>query len=116
MKRRNRQRNAKNIAKKAASALKMAVGITLATALSSLVLGLLLARMIVKPLRDMVVLAKEMAAVLLRSRAIDVSSRDEVGQLSQAFNEMANNLRQLVQQVAKSSQQVATASGGLTEG
>lgn len=102
--------------KEAASALKMAVGITLATALSSLVLGLLLARMIVKPLRDMVTLAKEMAAGNLRSRAINVSSRDEVGQLSQAFNDMANNLRQLVQQVAQSSQQVAAASGGLTEG
>lgn len=102
--------------KETTSALTMAVGITLATALSSLVLGLLLARMIVRPLRDMVVLAKEMAAGNLRSRAIDVSSRDEVGQLSQAFNEMANNLRQLVQQVAKSSQQVAAASGGLTEG
>ena len=102
--------------KEAAMALKATVGITLATSLGALVLGGLLARMIVRPLQEMVVMAEEMAAGNLQGRAITFSSEDEVGQLSRAFTTMASNLRQLVQQVALLSSKVAVASGSLTAG
>jgi methyl-accepting chemotaxis protein len=46
--------------------------------------------------------------------AIQVDSKDELGQLSKAVNQMVDNLRTLIKQVAQTAEQVAVSSGELT--
>jgi len=48
------------------------------------------------------------------TQTVSVSSDDEVGQLSAAFNEMGSNLKSLIQQVQKNAEQVAASSEELT--
>ncbi|WP_094607519.1 Methyl-accepting chemotaxis protein McpB [Sporomusa silvacetica DSM 10669] len=48
------------------------------------------------------------------TQTVNVSSDDEVGQLSAAFNEMRSNLKTLIQQVQKNAEQVAASSEELT--
>ncbi|TQL01134.1 HAMP domain-containing sensor histidine kinase [Cellulomonas sp. SLBN-39] len=60
----------------------------------SLVLTLLLARGMTSPLREMTAAARAMAAGDY-SRRVRSTSRDEVGQLAEAFNTMADDLQQL---------------------
>ncbi|MBO9567543.1 MULTISPECIES: HAMP domain-containing sensor histidine kinase [Cellulomonas] len=60
----------------------------------SLILTQLLARGMTSPLREMTVAARAMAAGDY-SRRVRSTSRDEVGQLAEAFNTMADDLQQL---------------------
>lgn len=99
----------------AAMAVKVSLGITLLALLLSLGLGLVIARRIAQPIKFMVVRAVEMADGNLTGQEVAANTQDEVGQLARAFNTMAANLRQLVQQVSQSSQQVAGASEQLTD-
>jgi signal transduction histidine kinase len=65
------------------------LGITTAIAV---VLGVLLARTITQPVRQLVMGAEEIGRGNLEYR-IEVATRDEIGQLSQAFNQMTENLQ-----------------------
>jgi len=56
------------------------------------VLGVLLARTITQPVRQLVIGAEEIGRGNLEYR-IEVAARDEIGQLSQAFNQMTENLQ-----------------------
>ena len=62
------------------------------TTLIAAVLGVLLARTITQPVRQLVIGAEEIGRGNLEYR-IEVAARDEIGQLSQAFNQMTGNLQ-----------------------
>lgn len=58
--------------------------------------------------------AREMAQGNLRQDKLAVTSRDEIGSLTQAFNTMSDNLGGLIRQMATTSEQVAASSEELT--
>jgi methyl-accepting chemotaxis protein len=75
-----------------------------------------ISRRIAKPILAVSHGAKEVAQGNLTIEKINVSSKDELGQLAQAFNSMTENLAQLVRQVSTVSAQVASSSQELTAG
>ncbi|EFO81953.1 histidine kinase [Oscillochloris trichoides DG-6] len=75
------------------AALGMAAGIT---ALIALVLGILLARLITSPLRELSAATRRIAAGEL-GHQVRVRSRDELGQLATQFNQMSADLARAIQ-------------------
>lgn len=81
-----------------------------------IILALFISRRIAQPILAVSRGAKEVALGNLAIEKIKVTSKDEIGQLAQAFNLMTENLAQLVKQVATASEQVASSSQELTAG
>lgn len=83
----------------------------------SIVLGLMIAimmsRKIVSALTLVVNRAKDISSGNLTGRNIPVSSHDEIGELTEAVNEMSDNLRDLVTMVSNSTEELAAASSQL---
>jgi methyl-accepting chemotaxis protein len=77
------------------------VGITLGVLLLSIGLAFLAASVFVKPILGLARTAKQVAQGDLTQRVV-VQSRDEVGQLAEAFNSMAANLERTVRSVVQS--------------
>lgn len=77
-------------------------------------IGLILSRNISKAAKLIVAEATEIAAGRIPQEKLIVASSDEMGQLASSFNLMKDNLRELIQHVAKSSELVATSSQQLT--
>ncbi|MCC5891026.1 methyl-accepting chemotaxis protein [Exiguobacterium sp.] len=81
-------------------------------ALASIGLGVYITRLVVSPVR-------ELNALMSRAGAGDLtvesaySSRDELGSLAVSFNQMKDNLRELIQQVTQTSGRVAVSSDDL---
>ncbi|OON41105.1 methyl-accepting chemotaxis protein [Izhakiella australiensis] len=98
---------------------KMTINITLICSILAFVaalgLGWQLARSIVRPLREAVNIASNVAAGDLRSH-IEVKTRDETGQLMQALKYMNDNLLNIVSEVRSSSDLIASASGQISVG
>jgi methyl-accepting chemotaxis protein len=98
--------------------LKWSIGISVSLILIALLLAGLMAIYISKRITDPIILVsesvREVAAGNLGSRDITIGSCDEIGVLAGAFNQMKENLRQLVMQVAGSAEQVASSSEELT--
>ncbi|MGD9950109.1 MAG: methyl-accepting chemotaxis protein [Desulfobulbus sp.] len=99
------------------TAVCLVAGFVLAVAL-----GLILTRLITKPLFKGVDLAKAMAGGDL-TQTMDVNQKDEIGMLAQSLNEMAKNLRRMfgeikqgVTSVDDSSSQLATISNQMSSG
>ena len=78
----------------------------LAAAILAIMIGALVARAISKPLQIMLAHVQELAAGNLRVTEISTDSKDEAGQLAQAFNQMTASLSTLVRRVSQSSQEV----------
>ncbi|HWQ71962.1 MAG TPA: methyl-accepting chemotaxis protein [Desulfitobacteriaceae bacterium] len=76
-------------------------------AIFAVALGVLVARSISKPLQVMLANVQELAAGNLLVKKIRNDSREEVGQLTQAFNRMTVNLLALVRRASESSTAVA---------
>jgi signal transduction histidine kinase len=68
------------------------LGIGVAAALVAALLGFIFARTITRPVRQLVEGAEQIGRGNLETR-IEVETRDEIGQLSQAFNQMTENLQ-----------------------
>ena len=81
-----------------------------------IIFALIISRRITQPILAVSRGAKEVAQGNLTIEKIKVTSKDEIGQLAQAFNLMTENLAQLVKQVATASEQVASSSQELTAG
>ncbi len=118
----HRQFNAemgKKGAEDAAAALKnsnwAAVIISFLAVASVAGMGLMLARKIVNSLTDAVRVAQMVAAGDLTTR-IEVTSKDETGQLMQALKDMNSNLVNIVGQVRSGADAIATASGQIAAG
>jgi methyl-accepting chemotaxis protein len=93
----------------------------LATAIAALVIaviagmGLMLARKIVNALNDAVTIARTVAAGDLTMH-IEVTSKDETGQLLQALKDMSGSLVKIVGEVRSGTDTIATASGQIASG
>ena len=82
----------------------------------SLVLGIVLSNKISKQIITVAENAEEIAKGNLKIGKFENNSKDEIGQLSRAFQTMSSNLIHLVQQVSLSSTQVAASSQQLSAG
>ena len=78
-------------------------------------IGLLVARSVTRPIRQAVEIAQRVAKGDLTSR-IDVTSRDETGQLMQALKDMNANLVGIVANVHRGTETIATASSQIAAG
>lgn len=81
----------------------------------ALAIGILLSRMIVRPMRAMVSAAKRIASCDLTVEDITVKNRDEIRDLANAFNQMKENLHVMISQVGANTAQVAATSEALSE-
>lgn len=89
---------------------RLALVATLLALLVGLLLGFFLARSIALPLQKVAIESSKIAEGDLSGKEIDIHTRDEVGQLAQAFNKMLLNVRDLVTLVQEKSQLVAASS------
>jgi methyl-accepting chemotaxis protein len=72
------------------------------------------ARRIVKPLKELEVVASRIADGNISLMKLSFSSSDEIGRLGQSFQKMTANLRSLIQKIRGATDQVAAASEELT--
>ncbi|MEX2461073.1 MAG: HAMP domain-containing methyl-accepting chemotaxis protein [Paenibacillaceae bacterium] len=82
--------------------------------LFALAIGILLSRMIVRPMRALVNGAVRIAACDLTVEDIKVRNQDEIRDLAMAFNQMKQNLHQMISKVGKSAEHVAAAAEELS--
>ncbi|HZK54379.1 MAG TPA: methyl-accepting chemotaxis protein [Desulfosporosinus sp.] len=87
---------------------KLLFGLPFVAAVLAVIIGALVARAIAKPLQIMLANVKELASGNLKVAKINSKSKDEAGQLAQAFNQMTDSLSELVRRVSISSAEVAT--------
>jgi methyl-accepting chemotaxis protein len=73
-------------------------------------LGLIIARSITGGVGRMVALIQEIAANNLAIEDMQVASQDEIGKAALALNAMKNNMREMIQSIAVTAEQVASAS------
>jgi methyl-accepting chemotaxis protein len=93
----------------------LAVIIALLTIAGAAGLGLMLARKIVNSLNEAVKIAQTVAAGDLTAR-IEVTSKDETGQLLQALKAMNDSLQHIVGEVRHGAETMAAASGQIASG
>jgi len=98
-----------------ANSRNLIIGILVACVLIGLALALAIARIVAKPLSEAVRVAQAVAGGDLGSR-IEVSSRDETGQLLAALREMNTSLVRIVSEVRTGTDTIATASGQIASG
>ncbi|WP_169717698.1 Methyl-accepting chemotaxis protein McpB [Sporomusa silvacetica DSM 10669] len=93
--------------------LMLSVGMVVVAALLVIVAALAIARSITRPLGRLVANTQAVAAGDL-SRSLPVESRDEIGQLSEAFNAMTAQLKVLIRQITADAEQLAASCEELT--
>lgn len=80
----------------------------------AVVIGYWCSRMISRPIVTIAGVAEKIASGDLTTEMIQMKNKDEIGVMAQAFNQMTENLRRLVQQISVSSELVASSSEELT--
>lgn len=80
----------------------------------AILIGVLVSRLITKPIVAVSKGAKQIAEGNLSIEDINVKNNDEIGELAKSFNEMKMNLRHLIGQVGFSTRRIAAASEGLS--
>lgn len=78
------------------------------------VTGWYISRLITIPLRQVSLCVQEVAAGNLAVKEVDISSRDEIGEVALSINQMLHSLRVLIKQVLSTAEQVAASSEQLT--
>ncbi len=96
------------------TALLLAV-LALGAALASVLIGVLVTRSIVAPLRGAVAVARKVASGNLTSQ-IEIRGRDETGQLLQALADMNDSLKGIVGRVREGTESIASASSEIASG
>lgn len=81
---------------------------------SSVVIAIYLRKIIVKPIVKMEVIATQIAGGDLKAEKIELNSNDEIASLANAFNDMADGLRELISNITESSEIIASSSEQLT--
>jgi methyl-accepting chemotaxis protein len=100
-------------AKEGNFAVFLSITLTVVGMILAVVLGMIVSRLISRPVEELAKKAGQIAEGDL-SVSVDVSSRDEIGQLSASFASMVENLRTLIGQVGSASDHVASAATELT--
>ena len=93
----------KNVESAIASVLNTSFLITLISFLLGSIILVLLASRFINPLKNLVMLAKDVSKGDL-TKEMEVKSKDEIGLLSISFNEMIINLRNMTKQIGKISE------------
>lgn len=93
--------------------VRLSIIISLLALAAGIALSFFLTRIIRNPIIEMLIGAKKYAAGDL-SHAIQVSAKDELGELADAFNQMRQSFIEMLQNIASSAEQVAAASEQLT--
>jgi methyl-accepting chemotaxis protein len=83
--------------------------IVIVGALSAILLGIIIASIISKPLNMLVVAADKIADGDL-DVTVDIDTRDEVGILAASFRKMSNNINEVMSNISNASEQVASGS------
>ncbi|MFC5528848.1 methyl-accepting chemotaxis protein [Cohnella yongneupensis] len=96
------------------TAIKVVTALSAIAFVLAILIGYFASRAISKPIVAMESVAGRIATGDLSADNIRVRSTDEIGALATSFNQMKSNLRDLIQQVTVSAQQVATSSEELT--
>lgn len=99
---------------KVAQARTLSIAIALATVLIVSTIAVILARLVVKPIRSISQVMKKVADGQLSER-VAVKSRDEIGQMSENINLMIDSLSGMVKQINHTIGQVAVASDELLD-
>lgn len=81
---------------------------------SSVVIAIYLRKIIVKSIVKMKVIATQIAGGDLKAEKIELNSNDEIASLANAFNDMADGLRELISNITESSEIIASSSEQLT--
>lgn len=105
--------SARNTETARAATVNVAIISILAVVLAVLI-GYFSSRMISKPIVAIASVAERIALGDLTIEDIHVKNKDEVGVLAKSFNQMAGNLRNLVEQISKISEHIAASSEELT--
>ncbi|NEU30475.1 methyl-accepting chemotaxis protein [bacterium LRH843] len=95
------------VTKAGATLQMMAIQIAAGAVVLSVIIALVIARMIVRPLNILLERVEVIAAGDLSGEEIPVRKKDEIGQLTIMFNGMRDNLRQLIGKTMSMSEQVA---------
>lgn len=110
-------KNLKDRAQAAQQAAKTAIirmiVLSIIAVLAGFVIAVIITRMITKPVRQLAEGAQAIADGDL-TRRIDVSVKDEIGDLAKTFNKMGNDLRHMVKQIIDSAQELASTSEELS--
>ncbi len=88
--------------------------INILVACIAVAIGILLSRSIANPLKRITVASGEIAQGNLTHEDVIIDSADEIGQVARAFVTMKANLKQLIRQIAATTEQVAASSEELT--
>ncbi|TWI59090.1 methyl-accepting chemotaxis protein [Halalkalibacter nanhaiisediminis] len=78
--------------------------------------GIVVSNTISRPIMKMSALAREVASGNLAAERVNVKSKDEIRDLNQSFNQMTDNLKEILSNIAISSDQVAASSEQLNAG
>ncbi|HZG14388.1 MAG TPA: methyl-accepting chemotaxis protein [Candidatus Bathyarchaeia archaeon] len=93
---------------------KAVVALVIFAILVGIAISIYIGRHISRPVEAIADTAKKMAAGDLTVPEITVKNKDEVGELAASFNEMTENLRDIIRQVSLNSEQVAASAEQLT--
>ncbi len=93
-----------------AASFRVVLGVAALALLLGLVMSALLARAFSRPVVAAAAAAHRLAEGDLTAEELRVRSRDEVGQMAEAFNKMVRDLREMLHRVRVATQQVAGAS------
>lgn len=88
------------------SAILVMVAFVVTGVVLAIVLGLYIARVISRPVKEVAKVAGKIASGDLNSE-VKVTTRDEIGELAQAFNMMAGNVNQAMRSISEAAGQVA---------
>lgn len=80
----------------------------------AILIGYFSSRVMTRPIVAMAAVAERIASGDLTAEQLRVKNKDEIGSLTVSFNQMTDNLRELVQQISSSSEHVAMSSEELT--
>ncbi|MPQ55551.1 methyl-accepting chemotaxis protein [Duganella sp. FT27W] len=97
------------------SAIVLMTTLAVFACVTAVIIGILTARSITRPVNRAVMLAEAVAAGDL-SQQIDATRTDEIGQLLQALKKMSGNLQDIVRQVRTGTDEIATASTEIAKG
>ena len=111
------QKGAASVAKESTQSLSLSATMTIISVIAALVIGIVIAivitRMITQPLLRAMGLVRTIAEGDLRN-TLEVTSQDEIGQMTGLLNQMVDSLRKVVGEVTTASESVASGSEELS--